>query len=229
MSSSTKTESIRIDRSVDSFLIQFVLERNFPEPQLLIRNICIDACKALKLLWCEKCLQTIRIPYYKLYQIGLKGNGRIENGFFSNKVPEIKLAKLAADYLVFSQTGATGGWMINITRKFDRTGKISIQPGWYSAMAQGQAISLLCRLYNTTMKRSYLNAASNALKLFQVDVKLGGISTKFLNDESVVWFEEYPTKPASLYVLNGFIYSIFRHRRLFAFLSRSNTTKFRFF
>jgi hypothetical protein len=211
--SNYSSESIRTDQKGNSFTIQFKLKHNFRHLQKFIRNICIDACKALKLVACEKCLKTPtsnskNYQFYKVYQIGLKGNGRFHNGFFSEQIPEIELATQAADYLIFNQNAATGGWMINVTRKFDKKAKITINPGWYSGMAQGQAISLLCRLYKTTNKSIYLDSASNALNLFQVDVKFGGVSTRFLN-EPFVWFEEYPTKPLSLYVLNGFVYSIF--------------------
>ena len=66
-------------------------------------------------------------------------------------------------------------------------------------------------MYSTTNNSTYLKSAQNGLNLFDIDVKNGGIRSSFVNriDNTSLWFEEYPTQPFSLYVLNGFIYTIF--------------------
>ena len=110
----------------------------------------------------------------------------------------------AAKWLLNNQDEA-GGWPIKVTRRLSN-GELVLHPGWYSAMGQGQAISLLTRMYHKTKDNLYLDAAINALNLFSIDSSEGGIRTYFAN--KFVWFEEYPTIPSS-FVLNGFIYSLF--------------------
>ena len=94
---------------------------------------------------------------------------------------------------------------VQVTRKLSN-GELVLSPGWYSAMAQGQAMSLLTRMYRTTKNSAYLNSAIQALKLFNKNSSEHGVRTYFL--DRFIWFEEYPTTPSS-YVLNGFIYALF--------------------
>lgn len=194
-------------------------------PLKFIRNICLDACKALELK-CENCYKMLNetmivnnvtgvnnhsfiSQYYKIYQISLKGEGSILDGVLSETMPYFDMAKLAGDYLVESQSKKTGGWPISVVRKFDTKSNVYLNPGWHSAMAQGHALSLLCRLYNHTNDEKYLKSAIEALNLFDKNVNNDdGIRAYFLNS-SLVWYEEYPTKPSSLFVLNGFLYSLF--------------------
>lgn len=192
-----------------------------------VRNICMDACKGLKLKNCENCLKsdssftdgnskTSSYHYYKVYQLALKGKGRIENGVFREQVPHYELAKISGDYFLSTQNKTTGGWSINVTRKFDFMSRLELNApngAWYSSMAQGQIISLLCRLYATNKQSVYQQAAQKAIDLFEKSVDESGVRAVFkLNNRTaqspLVWFEEYPTKPESLFVLNGFMYSI---------------------
>merc|ERR1712210_83385 len=77
--------------------------------------------------------------------------------------------------------------------------------GWYGAMAQGHAMSVLTRAWLTTNDTQYSEAAIRALHLFSVPSEEGGIVAKFL--DTLKWYEEYPTVPGS-FVLNGFMYSL---------------------
>ena len=188
-----------------------------------VRNLCLDACKGLQLK-CENCLRPLNesmilnngtlnnhifiSQYYKIYQISLRGEGVIANGSLSEEAPDFEMAKKASDYLIRSQNGITGGWAINITRKFDKKSKVFLKPGWHSAMAQGHGISLLCRMYAHSKDEAYLKAAAKALDLYEVKVEDNGIKATFMNT-SYVWYEEYPTRPNNLFVLNGFMYALF--------------------
>lgn len=81
-----------------------------------------------------------------------------------------------------------------------------LAPGWYSAMGQGHAISVLARAYHHSGgDERYLKSALAGLKPFQVLSENGGVLAKFMN--TYHWYEEYPTNPPS-FVLNGFIYSL---------------------
>lgn len=191
--------------------------------QTIIRNFCIDSCKAFGIR-CDGCFKQpkkikftngseynryLKSLYFKVYQIGLVGEGEIRKAVFFEKSPSYEIAKQVGDYLVSTQSNDNGGWMINITRKFaSDSKKIMLESGWHSAMAQGHAISLLCRLYSQTKDEKYYKSAAKALDLFELDTKLNGVRTNFMNS-NLIWFEEYPTKPNSLFVLNGFVFSIF--------------------
>lgn len=90
----------------------------------LNRNICLDACKGLALK-CDNCLKPLNetmilnngslhkhaliSQYFKVYQIRLKGEGKIVNGSLNEIVPSYGYSKLAADYFVQSQNKITGG------------------------------------------------------------------------------------------------------------------------
>ena len=89
----------------------------------------------------------------------------------------------------------------NVREKFSK--KFCL--GWYGAMCQGQAISVLCRAYHVTKDKKYLVAAEAALGPFQRSVSEGGVQTLFMDKYD--WYEEYPTNP-STFILNGFMYSL---------------------
>lgn len=73
-------------------------------------------------------------------------------------------------------------------------------------MGQGQAISLLSRaFFHSGGNKQYLDTAFAALKPFKVLTKNGGVLSKFMN--LYPWYEEYPTVP-SIFILNGFMYSL---------------------
>ena len=108
----------------------------------------------------------------------------------------------AANWFVKNQDG-DGGWKVNVKRII-RNG-MEAQPGWYSAMGQGQAMSLLARVYLITKEEKYLRAALKATKVFYKTSENHGVRADLFG---VPWYEEYPTHPAS-FVLNGFIYALF--------------------
>lgn len=86
------------------------------------------------------------------------------------------------------------------------SGFAELQHGWYSAMGQGHAISLLARAYHHSKGDTrYLKAAIDGMKPFRVPSYQGGVLATFLG--KYAWYEEYPTSPPS-FVLNGFIYSL---------------------
>ena len=68
----------------------------------------------------------------------------------------------------------------------------------------------MCRFYALTGEEKYFVAAAKALELFDTTVNNGGVKTHFISqNSSILWYEEYPTQPYSLFVLNGFLYSMF--------------------
>lgn len=86
--------------------------------------------------------------------------------------------------------------------------KISNLPfGWISAMAQGQAISVLLRAYAVEQKEIYLQVCEKALQYFNNSVSNNGVTYKF--DEQNWWFEEYPNPQNPAHVFNGHIFALF--------------------
>jgi hypothetical protein len=83
--------------------------------------------------------------------------------------------------------------------------RYGLRPGWFSAMAQGQAASVLLRAYWLSRERKYRVAAANAAQLLAIDVAHGGVS--FIRNDSV-FFEEFAA-PHPVHVLNGHLFAAF--------------------
>jgi heparosan-N-sulfate-glucuronate 5-epimerase len=82
--------------------------------------------------------------------------------------------------------------------------KYGLGPGWISAMAQGQAISVLLRAHRLSGEERYLEAAREALPPLQTPVSEGGTQSTL---DGVTVLEEYPT-PRPSAVLNGWIFAL---------------------
>jgi heparosan-N-sulfate-glucuronate 5-epimerase len=81
---------------------------------------------------------------------------------------------------------------------------LPLPPGWPSAMAQGEAASLLVRLHRLTGEPSFADAARAAMLPLQVQSREGGAQALL---GGAAFPEEYPTDPPS-FVLNGAIFAL---------------------
>lgn len=79
-----------------------------------------------------------------------------------------------------------------------------LEPGWVSAMAQGEAASLLARLHRSTGEERFAVAAERSLAPIAVATTVGGAGIGWRGGW---WPEEYPTDPPSL-VLNGGVFAM---------------------
>ncbi len=149
-----------------------------------------------------KAVRKIKTGLSQVVNLMIHGHGRIDNVTLWTYSHMSQFFD-AANYLVKTQD-EQGGWPINVERKLDE-GFPTIPPGWYSAMAQGQAISTLTRAYKKTQDYKYLRSALRATQVFRIPSSEGGVLAKLFG--RVPWYEEYPTTP-SAFVLNGFIYSL---------------------
>jgi len=118
----------------------------------------------------------------------------------------VRLNNLArvADWLVSNLQSNPAGlhvWMHN----FDWEYRETLRAPWYSALAQGQGISLLVRAFRETRNSVYMESARQAFAAFLVDVKSGGVA--FRDEEHNWWCEEYIVFPPT-HILNGFIWAI---------------------
>jgi heparosan-N-sulfate-glucuronate 5-epimerase len=71
---------------------------------------------------------------------------------------------------------------------FDWEYRDTLRAPWYSALAQGQGISVLVRAYKESGDPRYLDAAQRALAGFFKPVTEGGVT--FTDEQGDVWFEE---------------------------------------
>lgn len=167
---------------------------------VLTRDVGVDLFKALAMTTKKSSTKPRNL---RLSRITFSGKLLLDDVTLSSSAHETHF-RVAAKWLVQAQD-ENGGWPVQVTRKLSN-GELILKPGWYSAMAQGQAISLLSRMYLDTQDSIYLETAIKALNLFYTNSTKNGIRTYFL--DKFVWYEEYPTVPSS-FVLNGFMYSLF--------------------
>jgi hypothetical protein len=104
-----------------------------------------------------------------------------------------------AEYLRASQDG-DGGWRYPMPVR-----RYQVPPGWYSAMAQGLAISVLLRSYDICGERSYLDAAGAAAGLMLRPVADGGCA--HYDKAGRPFLEECPGDPPS-HILNGALFAL---------------------
>lgn len=76
---------------------------------------------------------------------------------------------------------------------------------WYSALAQGQGISVLVRAHKECGDARYLEAARAAFAAFEHPIVDGGVA--FTDAAGDLWFEEYIVSPPT-HILNGFMWAL---------------------
>lgn len=109
---------------------------------------------------------------------------------------------IQADWLVANKSGNNNGavWYFNYPDM-----RYNISPNWCSAMAQGEAVSVLVRAYSLTSEKIYLETAEAAIVPFKINVSDGGVLGIF---NSIPVYEEFPASKITG-VLNGYIFSLF--------------------
>lgn len=109
----------------------------------------------------------------------------------------------AADWLCSHlEKNSCGVWVWN--HHFDWEYRTPLKAPWYSALAQGQGISLLVRAHRETQDTLYLKAAQRAFTAFLKPIAEGGVT--FSDNTGNLWFEEYIVSPPT-HILNGFIWA----------------------
>lgn len=112
----------------------------------------------------------------------------------------------AANWLVDNlERSPAGLWVWN--HHFDWEYRALLKSPWYSALSQGQGLSLLVRAHLETGDERYREAARRALEPFTKSLDHGGVA--YTDDRGNLWFEEYIVSPhPPTHVLNGFIWAI---------------------
>jgi len=166
------------------------------------RDLSVDLQKGVAHKYIKNRHHAPRLTLRRVVRIDFRGTGYVENVTLTRHA-HLALFYDAADWFLRHQD-ERGAWPIDVTRKL-ADGKLELAPGWYSAMAQGHAMSVLARAWSRTRRKEYLDAALRAVEIFSVASERGGVRAIFA--EHYPWYEEYPTTPSS-FVLNGFIYSL---------------------
>ena len=110
---------------------------------------------------------------------------------------------IAGDWLCSHlEQNSFGVWVWN--HHFDWEYRTALKAPWYSALAQGQAISLLVRAYQETGASSFREAADRGFTGFLKSTEEGGVT--FTDKRGNLWFEEYIVSPPT-HILNGFIWA----------------------
>jgi hypothetical protein len=81
-----------------------------------------------------------------------------------------------------------------------------IKKPWYSALSQGEAVSVLTRAYLITKDENLISLCEDAINPFTTTVKEGGLINYF---NEIPIYEEYPSSYRTVAVLNGFMFSLF--------------------
>lgn len=84
-----------------------------------------------------------------------------------------------------------------------------MQAPWYSAMAQGIALSLASRLYRDTGQAPYLAAADLLFGSFRHLGQGPGPWVTYVDARGYLWLEEYPEADQPDHTANGFNYAVF--------------------
>ncbi|MGA8493471.1 MAG: D-glucuronyl C5-epimerase family protein [Terriglobales bacterium] len=109
----------------------------------------------------------------------------------------------ASDWLCGHQEqNSSGMWVWN--HHFDWEYRSPLKAPWYSALSQGQGISLLVRAFRETGTVAYFEAAQRAFESFLKSTREGGVA--FRDERGNLWFEEYIVSPPT-HILNGFIWA----------------------
>ncbi|MEW6268123.1 MAG: D-glucuronyl C5-epimerase family protein [Thermodesulfobacteriota bacterium] len=113
-------------------------------------------------------------------------------------------AKRAADWLVANLKPNEHG--VPVWRhEFDWEYRDLLRAGWYSALAQGQGLSLLCRVHRATGQDRYLETAREAFRSLTIPATGGGVSLP--EGEDGAWLEETIVDPPT-HILNGFLWAL---------------------
>ena len=105
-----------------------------------------------------------------------------------------------ANWLRAAQDG-NGGWRYPVP-----VPRYGVRPGWYSAMAQGLAVSVMLRGYAATGQQSFLDASEGAAELMLRPLTADGCSE--YDQRGRPFLEECPSDPVS-HILNGAIFALF--------------------
>lgn len=142
-------------------------------------------------------------PYYYIVTIGHYGLECFSKFIVNGEADAIARANAVVDWLKANRD-STGAWPVTYDHDWYPGRTRIIRAPWYCAMGQGLAMSFLARMFAHTGDGSLVPVMQDASKIFHVPSEKGGVRAMY---NGHVWYEEYPTEPAS-FVLNGYVYAL---------------------
>ncbi|MGX7826306.1 D-glucuronyl C5-epimerase family protein [Actinokineospora sp. 24-640] len=125
----------------------------------------------------------------------------------------LQRARLNAQRLIDKRVLSDGAWYYPYPFDFavHGLGGFVLRAPWFSAMAQGQALSLHTRLYQLTGEQRWRDAADAGFASFRNAPVQGLPSTVNVDSAGYLWLEEYPRWPttSSDRTLNGHVFATF--------------------
>lgn len=147
--------------------------------------------------------------------------GKIGKQYYPIAIAQYGLAcfnryKRTNEKIWLKKTITQGGWLVNNLLRnkqgcflwyaqFDWEYRDELKAPWSSALAQGNGLSLLVRLYKETGNKIYLDTADRAYRGLITEIKDGGVA--LIDKENNLWFEEAIVEPPT-HILNGFMWTI---------------------
>ncbi|MDW3681714.1 D-glucuronyl C5-epimerase family protein [Cupriavidus sp. CV2] len=125
--------------------------------------------------------------------------------YFKNGA-EIEKARIfkAADWLIATQS-QNGGFPLQFDHNYPHPNGYRLKAPWYSAVTQGNAISLLVRAYGESKDSKYRVAAGKALRVFTIPTTDGGLLGEL---NGMPWYEETPDPRDPNHIFNGFVFAL---------------------
>ena len=130
--------------------------------------------------------------------IAQKALGHYDKYLLENDKEDLKEFIKICDWLVKMQD-EKGGWEIKDILNLTENSK-------YSAMSQGEAISVLARAWKLFHNEKYIRTAEKAYNLMVTPVENGG--TAYFRNNGGIYLEEFPTIRKNT-ILNGWIFALF--------------------
>jgi hypothetical protein len=141
------------------------------------------------------------------------GLGSLSSYQLTQNATYLRRAIAQANRLVATRVASRSSWYFPYRFDFALHGKASetLQAPWYSAMAQGLALSLFVRLSQTTGDAAWLADADAVAASFRNAPATGLPSTVHVDGRGFLWLDEYPEVPASSSDLtfNGHMFGFF--------------------
>jgi hypothetical protein len=137
----------------------------------------------------------------------------INSYLLTTNVAYLNRAVLHADRLISTAVASRDGWYFPYKFRWalDSFTDDWMNPPWYSAMAQGTALSVFTQLWKLTGDIKYHNAAQWVFNTFKIRADGSNAPWTINTDEDgCLWFEEYAQNPElGDFVFNGHIFALF--------------------
>jgi hypothetical protein len=125
----------------------------------------------------------------------------------------LNLAARQGQRIVDTHIESRGAWWFPYPFDFPLSSGIgfTMEAPWYSAMAEGQALSLFVRLADVTGQQRWRDAADGAFAALRLDYSGSVPWGTWRDGNDMLWLEEYPghTMSTSSRVLNGHLFAIY--------------------